>query len=273
MTNLIIEIDSDIMIVKLNRPEVYNALTLELVSELSIIFNTVLNEDNIKAVILTGIGNKAFCAGGDLNMVIKMTPIQAEKYAYQVHNLLNTIENFEKPVIAVINGYALGGGCQLALACDLRIASSNAKIGQPEVTIGIPPGWGGTQRLARIIGISKAKELIFTGKIISAEEAKKINLLNTVIYLDNNKQIQNAQINKNENSEDDDLLRLKLVKESVKIAKTITINDAFALKIIKSLINKSRDINIDSGLALEKFGNLLCLTNNDKHKIRNLFDQ
>ena len=273
MTNLIIEIDSDIMIVKLNRPEVYNALNLELVSELSIIFNTVLNEDNIKAVIITGIGNKAFCAGGDLNMVIKMTPIQAEKYAYQVHNLLNTIENFEKPVIAAINGYALGGGCQLALACDLRIASSNAKIGQPEVTIGIPPGWGGTQRLARIIGISKAKELIFTGKIISAEEAKKINLLNTVIYLDNNKQIQNAQINKNENSEDDDLLRLKLVKESVKIAKTITINDAFALKIIKSLINKSRDINIDSGLALEKFGNLLCLTNNDKHKIRNLFDQ
>ena len=273
MTNLIIEIDSDIMIVKLNRPEVYNALNRELVSELSIIFNTVLNEDNIKAVIITGIGNKAFCAGGDLNMVIKMTPIQAEKYAYQVHNLLNTIENFEKPVIAAINGYALGGGCQLALACDLRIASSNAKIGQPEVTIGIPPGWGGTQRLARIIGISKAKELIFTGKIISAEEAKKINLLNTVIYLDNNKQIQNAEINKSENSEDDDLLRLKLVKESVKIAKTITINDAFAIKIIKSLINKSRDINIDSGLALEKFGNLLCLTNNDKHKIRNLFDQ
>ena len=273
MTNLIIEIDSDIMIVKLNRPEVYNALNRELVSELSIIFNTVLNEDNIKAVIITGIGNKAFCAGGDLNMVIKMTPIQAEKYAYQVHNLLNTIENFEKPVIAAINGYALGGGCQLALACDLRIASSNAKIGQPEVTIGIPPGWGGTQRLARIIGISKAKELIFTGKIISAEEAKKINLLNTVIYLDNNKQIQNAQINKKENSEDDDLLRLKLVKESVKIAKTITINDAFAIKIIKSLINKSRDINIDSGLTLEKFGNLLCLTSNDKHKIRNLFAQ
>ena len=273
MTNLIVEIDSDIMIVKLNRPEVYNALNLELVSELSMIFNTVLNEDNIKAVILTGIGNKAFCAGGDLNMVIDMTPIQAEKYAYQVHNLLNTIENFEKPVIAAINGYALGGGCQLALACDLRIASSNAKIGQPEVTIGIPPGWGGTQRLARIIGISKAKELIFTGKIISAEEAKKINLLNSVIYLDNNKQIRNVQINKDENSEDDDLLPLKLIKESVKIAKTITINDAYAIKIIKSLINKSRDINIDSGLALEKFGNLLCLTSNDKHKIRNLFDQ
>jgi 3-hydroxypropionyl-coenzyme A dehydratase len=226
MTNLIVEIDSDIMIVKLNRPEVYNALNLELVSELSMIFNTILNEDNIKAVILTGIGNKAFCAGGDLNMVIDMTPIQAEKYAYQVHNLLNTIENFEKPVIAAINGYALGGGCQLALACDLRIASSNAKIGQPEVTIGIPPGWGGTQRLARIIGISKAKELIFTGKIISAEEAKKINLLNSVIYLDNNKQIRNVQINKDENSEDDDLLPLKLIKESVKVAKTITINDA-----------------------------------------------
>ena len=272
MTNLIVEIDSDIMIVKLNRPEVYNALNLELVSELSMIFNNVLNEDNIKAVILTGRGNKAFCAGGDLNMVIDMTPIQAEKYASQVHNLLNTIENFEKPVIAAINGYALGGGCQLALACDLRIASSNAKIGQPEVTIGIPPGWGGSQRLARIIGISKAKELIFTGKIISAEEAKKINLLNSVIYLDNNKQIQSAELNKSENSEVDDL-SLKLIKESIKIAKTITINDAFAIKIIKSLINKSRDINIDSGLVLERFGSLLCLTSNDKHNIRNLLDQ
>jgi len=273
MSNLIVEIDSDIMIVKLNRPEVYNALNLELVSELSMIFNTVLNEDNIKAVILTGIGNKAFCAGSDLNMVIDMTPIQAEKYAYQVHNLLNTIENFEKPVIAAINGYALGGGCQLALACDLRIASSNAKIGQPEVTIGIPPGWGGSQRLARIIGISKAKELIFTGKIISAEEAKKINLLNTIIYLDNKKQIQNAEINKSENSEVDDLLSLKLIKESVKIAKTITINDAFAIKIIKSLINKSRDVNVSSGLVLERFGHLLCLTGNNKDKIRNLFAQ
>jgi enoyl-CoA hydratase/carnithine racemase len=114
--------------------------------------------------------------------------------------------------------------------------------------------------------------LIFTGKIISAQEAKKINLLNTVIYLENNKMIQNAEI-KSENSEVDDLLSLKLIKESVKIAKTITINDAFAIKLIKSLINKSRDINIDSGLALERFGNLLCWTSNDKQKIRNLLDQ
>ena len=186
MKHVLIEKDFDIAIVKINRPDVLNALNFELVSELLEIFNNIVNDDKINAVILTGVGNKAFCSGGDLNQVIKMDPLQAEKYASHVHNLLNTIENLEKPVIAAINGYALGGGCQLALACDIRIASSNAKIGQTEVKIGIPPGWGGTQRLARIVGIAKAKELIYTGKILRASEAKEINLFNMIISLSNN---------------------------------------------------------------------------------------
>ncbi len=268
MKHVLIEKAFDIAIVKINRPEVLNALNFELVSELIEIFNNIISDDKINAVILTGVGNIAFCAGGDLNQVIKMDPIQAEKYASHVHYLLNTIENLEKPVIAAINGYALGGGCQLALACDIRIASANAKIGQTEVKIGIPPGWGGTQRLARIVGMAKAKELIYTGKIICAKEAKEINLFNMVISLDNSHSLV-FNDKKNINSQElNILLNAKLVEESIKFTRTITVNDRFAIKISKSLINKSRDINIESGLTLERFGCALCFTKNDNDKMK-----
>ncbi len=266
MKHVLIEKDFDIAIVKINRPDVLNALNYELVSELLDIFNNIINDNKINAVILTGVGNKAFCAGGDLNQVIKMDPSQAEKYASHIHNLLNTIENLEKPVIAAINGYALGGGCQLALACDIRIASANAKIGQTEVKIGIPPGWGGTQRLARIVGIAKAKELIFTGKILCANEAKEINLFNMVVSSSNNHSLVSNENENTDNEELNILLNTKLIQESIKFIRTITLNNSFAIKIAKSLINKSRDINIESGLTWERFGCALCFTNNDKDK-------
>jgi 3-hydroxypropionyl-coenzyme A dehydratase len=266
MKHVLIEKDFDIAIVKINRPDVLNVLNYELVSELLDIFNNIINDNKINAVILTGVGNKAFCAGGDLNQVIKMDPSQAEKYASHIHNLLNTIENLEKPVIAAINGYALGGGCQLALACDIRIASANAKIGQTEVKIGIPPGWGGTQRLARIVGIAKAKELIFTGKILCANEAKEINLFNMVVSSSNNHSLVSNENENTDNEELNILLNTKLIQESIKFTRTITLNNSFAIKIAKSLINKSRDINIESGLTWERFGCALCFTNNDKDK-------
>ena len=272
MEHVLIEKDGNIAIVKINRPEVLNALNFKLVSELKELFNNINNNDKINAVILTGVGNKAFCSGGDLNQVIDMNPSEAEKYASHVHNLLNIIENLDKPVIAAINGYALGGGCQLALACDIRIASSNAKIGQTEVKIGIPPGWGGTQRLARIVGMAKAKELIYTGKIICAKEAKEINLFNMVISLGNNPLLpfNEEKIN---NEEQSIQLNTKLIEESMKFVRTITVNDLFAIKIAKSLINKSRDINIESGLTLERFGCALCFTNNIKDKMTSLLDK
>lgn len=269
--NVLIEKDFDIAIVKINRPDVLNALNFQLVSELLEIFNNIANDEKINAVILTGVGNKAFCSGGDLNQVIKMDPSQAERYASHVHKLLNTIENLEKPVIAAINGYALGGGCQLALACDIRIASSNAKIGQTEVKIGIPPGWGGTQRLARIVGIAKAKELIYTGKILRANEAKEINLFNMIISLSNNNSLVFNE-NKNIDSEESNiLLNTKLIQESIKLTRIITLNNSFAIKIAKLLINKSRDINIDSGLTWERFGCALCFTKSDKDKMKSFF--
>jgi 3-hydroxypropionyl-coenzyme A dehydratase len=177
------QIDDDIAIIKINKPEVLNALDKEVVTELYTEIETVDIDDKIKTVIITGSGERSFCAGGDLRYVINIDPIEAERYASFIHSLLNKIENLEKPVIAAINDYALGGGCQFALACDARIASSNAKIGQTEVTVGIPPGWGGTQRLFRIVGPAKAKELIYTGKMILAHEAERIGLVNKVVNI------------------------------------------------------------------------------------------
>ena len=175
--------DKDIAIIKINRPEVLNALNKEVMSELSTAIDIVGADDKMKVLIITGSGERSFCAGADIRYVVNIDPIEAERYATFIHTLLNKIENLEKPVIAAINGYALGGGCELALAYDIRIASSNAKIGQTETTIGIPPGWGGTQRLLRIVGPAKTKELIYTGKMITAEEAEKIGLVNRVISL------------------------------------------------------------------------------------------
>ena len=180
-------------IIKINRPEVYNAINFDLVTELKREICLCETNEKICAVILTGEGFNSFSAGGDLKNVIKMSPNDAIQYANHVHELLNIIEGLAKPVLAAINGFALGGGCQIALACDLRIASSNAKIGQPEVKIGISPGWGGTQRLSRIVGISKAKELIYTGKIIDANEAYNIKLINKIVRLnDDEKQKDNS---------------------------------------------------------------------------------
>jgi 3-hydroxypropionyl-coenzyme A dehydratase len=134
----------NIAIIKINRPEVLNALNKEVMEELSAAIDIIGTDDNVKILIMTGTGEKSFCAGADIRYVVNIDPIEAERYATFIHNLLNKIENLEKPVIAAINGYALGGGCELALACDFRIASSNAKIGQTEVIIGIPTGWGAT---------------------------------------------------------------------------------------------------------------------------------
>jgi 3-hydroxypropionyl-coenzyme A dehydratase len=153
------QIDDDIAVIKINRPEVLNALDKEVAAELYAEIEIAGIDDKIKTVIITGSGERSFCAGGDLRYVINIDPIEAERYASFMHSLLNKIENLEKPVIAAIIGYALGGGCQLALACDIRIASNNAKIGQTEVTVGIPPGWGGTQRLFRIAALQKQKNL------------------------------------------------------------------------------------------------------------------
>ena len=241
-------------IIKINRPEVYNAINFDLVTELKREICLCETNEKICAVILTGEGLNSFSAGGDLKNVIKMSPNDAIQYANHVHELLNLIEGLAKPVLAAINGYALGGGCQIALACDLRIASSNAKIGQPEVKIGISPGWGGTQRLSRIVGISKAKELIYTGKIIDANEAYNIKLINKIVRLnDDEKQKDNSIV------ENLILLKEKLLQECVSIAESINNGYPIVTKTCKVLINKARDADSDTGLLLEYLAFRYCL--------------
>ena len=274
--------DEGIAIIKINRPEVLNALNKEVISELSRAIDIVGIDDNIKVVIITGTGERSFCAGADIRYVVNINPIEAERYASFVHTLLNKVENLQKPVIAAINGYALGGGCELALACDIRIASSNAKIGQTEVTIGIPPGWGGTQRLLRITGPTKAKELIFTGKMITAEEAQRIGLVNKVVSLDTQDDIlpeetmatttnSSKEQEKERVNERARILNKKLIEECLSLAKEITKNSFTAVKVSKMLINKGMDVDIDSGLRLEIYGWALCFAHEDRQKMMSSF--
>jgi 3-hydroxypropionyl-coenzyme A dehydratase len=284
MKYIVIELHTkDIAIIKINRPDVLNALNKEVIAELYRAIDIVGLDDSIKVVIITGTGVRSFCAGADIRYVVNINPIEAERYATLIHTLLNKIENLEKPVIAAINGYALGGGCELALACDIRIASSNAKIGQTEVTIGIPPGWGGTQRLLRIVGPAKAKELIFTGKMITAKEAEGIGLVNKVVSLEPEDGITPEQtttiITANSSKEQEKersneltrILNKKLMEQCLSFAKEITKNSVSAVKNSKILINKGIDIDIDTGLRLEIYGCALCFPYEDRQKMMSAF--
>ncbi len=269
----------DIAIIKINRPEALNALNLDVIAELSRTIDIVGADDGIKVVVITGAGEKSFCAGADIAYMVDIDPMKAEKYATSAQAVLNKIERLEKPVIAAVNGFALGGGCELALVCDIRVASNNAKIGQPEVTIGIPPGWGGTQRLTRIVGPAKAKELIFTGKMVTAEEAAQIGLVNKLISLtpegqqsQSQSQSSGEEIAKKKDKENEaKILNKKLMDECLMLAKEITKNSSTAVKISKMLINKAMDADIETGLRLEIYGWALSFSHEDRHKMMSAF--
>ena len=292
----------EIAIIRINRPEALNAMNIDVIAELSRTIDIVGADDGIKVLIITGVGEKSFCAGADIAYMVNIDPVQAEKYASSAQGVLNKIENLQKPIIAAVNGFALGGGCELAMVCDIRIASSNAKLGQPEVTIGIPPGWGGTQRLLRIVGPAKAKELVFTGKMITAEEAEQIGLLNKVVGLtpeeestlplssttpaatrtstakspnNSSKEYQNTEeiqkLEKKRANEIAKALNKKLMDECISLAREITKNSFTALKTSKMLINKGMDADIDTGLRLEIYGWALCFAHEDRQKMMSSF--
>jgi enoyl-CoA hydratase len=183
-TNILLEIEGKIATVTFNRPKALNALNQETVQEALTCFKELKNNDAVQVVIVTGTGTKAFVAGGDIAFMRELTPLAARTFGLLGQELTNTIEGLGKPVIAAVNGFALGGGCELAIACDIRLASDNAKFGQPEVNLGVIPGFGGTQRLPRLIGKGRASELIFTGDIIDAAEAYRIGLVNRVVPQD-----------------------------------------------------------------------------------------
>ena len=228
--------------VKINRPDKLNAMNMDVAKELVTLFETLGKDDSVKVIVLTGEGDKAFSAGADIEYMSKISADESEEYAKLGQLVTATVENVKQPTIAAVNGFALGGGCELAMSCDIRIAANTAKMGQPEVTIGVPPGWGGTQRLMRIVGISKAKELVYTGKMIKADEAREIGLVNQVVELST------------------------LMDETMKMAKTIAGNSSIAVRMSKAAINKGRNADLDTGLGLELLAWRNCFTHPDREE-------
>jgi 3-hydroxypropionyl-coenzyme A dehydratase len=272
-----LEPQGDIAILRINRPEALNAMNVDVISELSKMIDILAADDSIKAIVITGAGERSFCAGADISYMVNIDAMQAERYATSAQDVINRIDRLEKPVIAAVNGFALGGGCELAMACDIRIASSNAKIGQPEVTIGIPPGWGGTQRLMRLVGPAKAKELIFTGKMITADEAYQIGLVNKVISLGSDDKLppeapKGDDVKEKERaSEIGKILNKKLMNECIALAKEIAKNSFVAVKVSKKLINRGMDTDLETGLRLEIYGWALCFAHEDRQKMMSAF--
>lgn len=237
--NFILKKDEDVAILYFNRPNALNALNSDVLTEFGQIIDIVNNDLNINVLIISGEG-KAFVAGADISEMKDKTSIEARTFAKLGLDVFRKLEIMEKPVIAAVNGFALGGGCELMLSCDIIIGSEKAKIGQPEVGLGITPGFGGTQRLSRLIGTNKAKELIFTGDIIDANEALRIGLLNKLV--------------KHE----------ELMNESLSIAKRIANKSQTAVRYSKEAINRGVEADIETGLGIEKNLFSLCFSTNDQ---------
>ena len=182
--NILTNLEDSILTITINRPKQLNALTKDTIKEVGIAVSEAEKSDEVKGIIITGSGEKAFIAGADIKEFADFTVSQGKELSAHGHNVFNSIENSSKPVIAAVNGFALGGGCELAMSCHMRIASDNAKFSQPEVNLGLIPGYGGTQRMAQLIGKSKAFELLMTADMIDANEAKNLGLVNSVTTLE-----------------------------------------------------------------------------------------
>jgi enoyl-CoA hydratase len=224
--NINLEKKNGIGTITMNRPQVLNALNRETLEELTKAVLELENDPTILVALITG-KEKAFIAGADIKQMQAMNSLQAKEFAALGHRLLQNIENSRLPYIAAVNGYALGGGCEVMMACDIVLASAAAKIGQPEINLGIHPGFGGTQRLPRLVGAFKAKELLLTGDAIDAAEACRIGLVNKVVEPE------------------------KLMEEAEKLAQKITTKSAVQTGFIKSLVNKGINVDLPSACALE----------------------
>lgn len=237
--NLLFEKNEGICIIKINSPQTLNALNKELLNELDSAFDIASMDEEVSVIILTGVG-KAFVAGADIAYMSELSVEEAKKFGENGSRIFRKIEMLDKIVIAAVNGFALGGGCELAMACDIRMASEKAKFGQPEVGLGITPGFSGTQRLPRLVGLGRAKELILTGAHIDAQEAYRIGLVNKVINKEN------------------------MMEETFSLAKKIISNSKTALKYAKEAMNRGIETDIETGIAIEAnlFG--LCFAHEDQ---------
>ena len=240
LENVLYEKKGAVAYVTLNRPKVLNALSTKTWEDLQTAFEAARDDDEVHGVILTGAGDKAFIAGADISELAQVTAVEAEKSSTYGQEVLNLIENLGKPVIAAVNGYALGGGCETAMACTIRIASETAKFGQPEVKLGVLPGGGGTQRLPRLVGKGRALQLILTGEMISAQDAYRIGLVNEVVPAAN------------------------LIPRAEAILKQMFSNAPIAVKYSLEAVNKGLETSQDEGLALEASFFGLCAGTEDK---------
>ena len=227
---VVYEKSEGIATITLNRPEALNAFSKEVVSEVLQALEDIGNDESVRIVVLTGAGEKAFSAGADIKAMIGMDALKARELSLMGEKLCLALENLEKPVIAALNGYALGGGLEVAMSCDLRVASENSRMGQTEINIGLIPGWGGTQRLTRLVGRTKAKEMVFTGKMIDAKTAEQLGIVNMAVPADK-------------------------FRETVRqFALELASKAPVALRVTKALIDKGAEIGLDSALALEREG-------------------
>jgi len=225
--NVLLEKKNSIAYVTVNRPKVLNALNMATMDELRAAFHNIKNDGSVRVVILTGAGEKAFIAGADINELAAHTAVSGKEYTHRGQSVLNLIENLGKPVIAAINGFTLGGGCEIAMACTMRLASDNAKIGQPEVKLGIIPGYGGTQRLPRLVGKGIAMQLVLTGEMITAQEAHRIGLVNEITS------------------------PADLIPRAEAIAQKIIANAPLAVQYSLEAINKGLEMTLPEALYLE----------------------
>lgn len=229
-----------IVVLKLNRPEAMNSFNFAMLRALKEKVDAVQFDPEVRVVIITSAGEKAFCAGADLKERATLSDVEVKQFIYTIRNLFTSIENLNKPVIAAVNGIALGGGTELALACDIRIASENAAMGLTETRLAIIPGAGGTQRLPRLVGRGKAKELIFTGRRVSAEEALEIGLVNKVCPPDD------------------------LLSEAMAMARMICETGPIAIQQAKYAINHGLEVDINSGLAIESNAYWITIPTEDR---------
>ncbi len=237
--NLIFEIDNGIATLTFNRPKALNALNKALLEEFDAVLDEVEKNEAIRVLILTGAGEKAFVAGADISEIAKMNPLLAKRFATKGQKVFSRLESLPIPVIAAVNGFALGGGTEVALSCDFIYASEKAVFGLPEITLGIIPGFGGTQRLARLVGTNMAKELIFTGKTFPAGDAKSYGIVNKVCPPES------------------------LMEEVLKTAKAIAAKGAVSLRAAKQAISCGKDVDLETGCRFEADAFALCVASKD----------
>ncbi len=237
--NILLDINEHIGLVTLNRPDKLNALNHETLVELKEVFERLKSDENIFVIILTGSGEKAFVAGADISEINKLNMLEGKVFAEFGQDVFSFIEKFDKPVIAAVNGFALGGGCELALSCHIRLASENAKFGQPEVNLGIIPGYGGTQRLARLINTGRAMEIILTADLIDANEALRIGLVNKVFP------------------------QIDLISKAFEIAAKIASKGQQSIRLAVKSVKAVDEVNLQEGLNLEATNFALCCGTED----------